>query len=483
MGETAGFKKHKREEPPYRPVEKRLSDWNEVATRMEDDRLRTQGARCMDCGVPFCHWGCPLGNSIPDWNDMVYRGRWHEALDLLHRTNNFPEFTGRICPAPCEESCVLNIDEHPVTIRQIEVNIIEHAFAEGWVIPEPAEKKTGKSVAVVGSGPAGLACAQQLARAGHAVTVFERDDHVGGLLSLGIPDFKLEKHVVHRRIDQMVAEGVTFKTGVNVGIDVSMGDLRQKFDAICLTGGSRQARDLGIPGRDLKGIHFAMEFLSQQNRRLAGDDLSGETPVSAKGKKVIVIGGGDTGSDCVGTSRRHGAESVTQVEILPRPPEARSELMVWPHWPMILRTSSSHHEGCDRDWSVTTKSFSGRNGHVDKLHCVRIEWSEPDEKGRRKMTEVAGSEFTIEADLILLAMGFVHPEHGGMIEQLGVELDERGNVKADETYATSVPGVFTAGDMRRGQSLVVWAIAEGREAAHHVDAFLMGSSSLPLRDA
>jgi glutamate synthase (NADPH) small chain len=481
MGETTGFKQFDREVAPYRPREERLADWRDVAEAMPDEKVKVQGARCMECGVPFCHWGCPLGNIIPDWNEMVYRGRWRQAIETLHATNNFPELTGRICPAPCEESCVLNIDERPIAIRQIELNIIEHAFAEGWITPRIAPEPTGKKVAVVGSGPAGLACAQQLARAGHDVTVFERDEVIGGLLSIGIPDFKLEKHIVQRRLDQMAAEGVIFKTGVHIGMDVSLDELRHLFDAVCLAGGARQARELPIPGNELEGIHFAMDFLAQQNRRVGGREiLDGE--ITAKGKRVVVIGGGDTGSDCVGTSNRHGATEVIQIELLPRPSLSRGDEMAWPHWPMVMRTSSSHEEGCDRHWSLSTKRFSGSGGKVEKLHMVKLDWSEPDEQGRRVMTEVKGSEFTVDADLVLLAMGFAHPEHGGMLEQLGVELDERGNVRANRAFATNVPGVFTAGDMRRGQSLVVWAICEGREAAHHIDAYLMGSSDLPLRD-
>jgi glutamate synthase (NADPH/NADH) small chain len=479
MAKVGGFKELPRETPPYRPIEERLLDWREVATMFSEDGVRTQAGRCMECGVPFCHWGCPLGNIVPDWNDLIHRGRWREALDLLHSTNNFPEFTGRICPALCEESCVLNIGHSPVTIRQIELSIIEHGFAEGWVTPEPPARSTGRRVAVVGSGPAGLACAQQLARVGHAVTVFERDERIGGLLVHGIPDFKMEKHVVQRRLDQMAAEGVLFRPSVHVGVDFPLEDLRREFDAICLTGGSRHARDLPIPGRDLDGIHFALDFLEQQNRRNAGTPIAGPE-ILATGKRVVILGGGDTGSDCLGTSLRQGPRQVMQFELLPEPPVQRTVSMPWPHWPMILRTSSSHEEGGIRDWSITTKAFSGENGRVTTLHCMRLEWSEPDEHGRPKMREIPGSEFTVDADLVLLALGYLHPEHGGMLSQLGVEFDARGNVKTDESYRTSIPGVFSAGDMRRGQSLIVWAILEGREAAHHIDAHLMGHSDLPL---
>jgi len=476
MGKITGFLEIPREMPPRRPVEERLKDWRELEGKLPEDKLRQQGARCMDCGIPFCHKGCPLGNIIPDWNDLVYRGRWKEAIHRLHSTNNFPEFTGRVCPAPCEEACVLNINDDPVTIKQIEKQIVDHAFAEGWVGPQPPPQRTDKRVAVVGSGPAGLACAQQLARAGHAVTVYERADRIGGLLRYGIPDFKMEKHLVDRRMEQMRAEGVTFVTGVNVGFDVPTAELRASFDAICLAGGATQPRDLPIPGRELDGIHFAMEFLPQQNRIVAGDSVPNQ--LTARGKRVVILGGGDTGSDCLGTSNRQGAVSVHQFELLPRPPDERTEEMPWPYWPMIFRTSSSHEEGVVRDFSLNTKRFSGANGRVTQLHGVRLEWL-PGDNGRPRMAEIPGSEFTVDCDLVLLALGFLGPERGGPITDLGIRLDERGNALADRNYMTSVPGVFACGDLRRGQSLVVWAIWEGREAARGIDAFLMGESHIP----
>jgi glutamate synthase (NADPH/NADH) small chain len=453
--------------------------------------MQTQGARCMDCGVPFCHSGCPLGNVIPDFNDLVYRGDWERAIRVLHATNNFPEFTGRVCPAPCEEACVLGINEPPVSIKYIEYSIIEKAFAEGWIQPCPPAVRTGKKVAVVGSGPAGLAVADQLNRAGHLVTVFERADRIGGLLRYGIPDFKLEKRFIDRRLKILEAEGILFKAGVNVGYDITAEQLRAEFDAIVLSGGATRPRDLPIPGRELDGVHFAMEFLPQQNKRVAGDKFAYRTDkwwfsdrhedLTAAGKRVIVIGGGDTGSDCVGTSNRHGAKSVTQFELLPQPPECRPCEQPWPYWPMKLRTSSSHEEGCNRCWSIMTRRLIGENGKVTGLETADVEWVR-DETGRMKMQEVPGSAKTWPADLVLLAMGFVGPEKGGIIEQLGVELDERSNVKADETtYMTSVPGVFACGDVRRGQSLVVWAISEGREAAVGIDTYLMGSSDLPTK--
>ncbi|MCC6849973.1 MAG: glutamate synthase subunit beta [Deltaproteobacteria bacterium] len=478
MGKITGFLEIARELPPRRPVAERLKDWRELEGKLPEDTLRQQGARCMDCGIPFCHKGCPLGNIIPDWNDLVYRGRWKEAIDRLHSTNNFPDFTGRVCPAPCEEACVLRINDDPVTIKQIEKQIIEHAFDAGWVTPIPPSHRTGKRVAVVGSGPAGLAVAAQLNRAGHTVEVFERADRIGGLLTYGIPDFKLEKRVVERRVAHLRAEGIVFHVNANVGVDVSVADLRATFDAVVLAGGATAARDLPIPGRDLKGIHFAMEFLPQQNRKVAGDAVPNQ--ILATGKNVVVLGGGDTGSDCLGTSNRQGARSVHQFELLPKPPETRTEgIAPWPHWPMILRSSSSHEEGVIRDWSINTKRFSGdADGNVKKLHGVHLEWTQ-DENGRPRMVEVPGSEFELDCDLALLAMGFVGPERTGMLEQLGVTLDERGNVAVGADYQSSVPGVFACGDMRRGQSLVVWAIWEGREAARGVDTYLMGATSLP----
>ena len=431
----------------------------------------------MDCGVPFCHTGCPLGNIIPDWNDLVYRGRWKEAINRLHATNNFPEFTGRLCPAPCEEACVLGINEPPVAIKFIEKSIIEHAFKEGWVVAEPPEHRTGKSVAVIGSGPAGLAAAQQLNRAGHNVTVFERADRIGGLLRYGIPEFKMEKAILDRRLEIMREEGIVFKTSANVGVNVPLEELQNNFDAILLAGGSTMPRDLPVPGRELKGIYAAMEFLPLQNKRNHGDQIPDSEFISAKDKHVVIIGGGDTGADCLGTVHRHGCKSVTQLELLPKPPNSRNETMPWPYWPTILRTASAHEEGGARDWSVGTKKFTGSNGQVEKLHAVRLEWV--NENGRQVMKEVAGSDFTLDADIVLLAMGFLGPEKKGLLEQLKVEIDPRGNVKADENYMTTVPGVFAAGDLRRGQSLIVWAIWEGREAAVGVDKYLMGYSNLP----
>jgi len=478
MGKITGFLEIERELPERRPVEERLKDWHELEGKLPEDKLRDQGARCMDCGIPFCHKGCPLGNIIPDWNDLVYRGRWEDAIERLHSTNNFPEFTGRVCPAPCEEACVLNINDDPVTIKQIEKQIIDHAWKHEWVTPLVAPTKTGKKVAIVGSGPAGLACAQQLARAGHDVTVFERADRIGGLLRYGIPDFKMEKDLIDRRMAQMEAEGVTFRAGVDVGVDVSADELRSSFDAVVLAAGATQSRDLPVPGRELKGIHFAMEFLPQQNKVVAGDTVPGQ--IRADGKKVIILGGGDTGSDCLGTSNRHGAASVHQFELLPQPPSSRTEdVAPWPYWPMILRTSSSHEEGVVRDFSINTKKFSGdADGNVRKLHGVRLEWVKSDNGGPPKMVEIPGSEFEMDCDLVLLAMGFLGPEKP-LLAQLGCELDARGNVVADAEYASSVPGVFACGDARRGQSLVVWAIWEGREAARGVDKFLMGETALP----
>jgi len=480
MADPKGFMNYARELPERRPVQERKKDWIEVYTEFPRERLQLQAARCMDCGIPFCHQGCPLGNIIPDWNDLVYRGHWKDALAELHATNNFPEFTGKLCPAPCESSCVLGINQEPVAIRRIEESLALRGWDEGWIQPEPPDMRTGKTVAVVGSGPAGLAAAQQLNRAGHLVTVFERDDAIGGLLRYGIPDFKMEKRFLERRIDQMVAEGVVFRPGVNIGVDVSAVQLEAEFDALLLACGSTQPRDLCVPGRELEGIHFAMEYLPQQNRRVAGTWQESLPQITAAGKRVVILGGGDTGADCLGTVHRQGAAEVYQFEILPRPPESRDDTMPWPYYPMILRTSSAHEEGGIRDWSVSTQSFSGKDGTVTKLHAIRVELSAPDANGRRSMIEVPGSSFDIEADLVLLALGFVHPERDGIINELGLELDDRGNVNAGADYATSVDGVFAAGDMRRGQSLIVWAIAEGREAARFVDLYLMGSSQLPL---
>ena len=433
----------------------------------------------MNCSVPFCMGGCPLGNIIPDFNDLVYRGKWREALNELHSTNNFPDFTGRICPAPCEGSCVLNINDDPVTIEYIEKAISDRGWNEGWIVPEPPSARTGKSVAVIGSGPAGMAAAMQLNRVGHMVCVFERDEYIGGLLRLGIPEFKLEKAVVQRRVDQMTAEGVTFRTGVYVGQDVPVADIRSEFDAICLTGGSTVARDLPIPGRELDGLHLAMDYLTQQNRINEGQTFSPSDRIAAEGKRVLVLGGGDTGSDCVGTAHRQGAEVVYQFELLPEPPLVRGDDNPWPQWPVVLRMSSSHEEGAVRDYNILTKSFSGSNGTVQKMHAVRLQWGQPDHTGRPAMIEVEGSEFELDVDLVLLALGFVHPEKAGMLDQIGVDLDSRGNVVTGSNKMTSVPGVFAAGDMSRGQSLVVWALAEGREAARGIDEYLMGSTKLP----
>ncbi len=471
--------KYHRETAADRPITKRVKDWKEIPLDLTADKLSEQGARCMDCGIPFCTTGCPLGNIIPDFNDLVHQDQWREAIDRLHATNNFPEFTGRICPAPCESACVLGINEPPVTIKQIERAIIDRAWREGWIVPQPPEHRTGKKVAVIGSGPAGLAAAQQLARVGHEVTVFERDDRIGGLLTYGIPDFKMEKHWVERRVTQMEAEGVKFVTSYWVGRDVAGAELRREFDAVLLSGGATQARELPIEGRDLEGVHLAMKFLTQQNKVNAGDTIDPAERLLATGKHVIVMGGGDTGSDCVGTSARQGAKSITQIELMPQPPEGRTEQYPWPYYPMVLRTSTSQEEGCNRKWSILTKRFTGdENGGVKKLQCVMLEWASDD--GRRmQMREVPGSEFELDAELVLLCMGFVGPEKEGLLEQLGVELDKRGNVTADENYMTSVEGVFAAGDLRRGQSLVVWALAEGREAARGVDLHLMGHSDLP----
>jgi glutamate synthase (NADPH/NADH) small chain len=478
--------KYKRQVSGYAPVTDRLKHYNEFLQILPPEEVKTQGARCMDCGVPFCHTGCPLGNIIPDFNDLVYREQWHEASQRLHATNNFPEFTGRVCPAPCEAACVLGINEDPVAIKQIEMTIADRAWDEGWVTPEPPAVRTGKRVAVVGSGPAGLATAQQLNRAGHLVTVFERADRPGGLLMYGIPDFKLEKWRVWRRVEQMEAEGVEFRCGVNVGSDISTQTLRDEYDAIVLTGGATLGRDLPIPGRDLDGVHYAMEFLPQQNKRNAGDEVAGQ--ILAEGKDVIVIGGGDTGSDCDGTSNRQGAKSLTQFELLPQPPDLgkyprraeRPASSPWPLWTQMLRTSSSHEEGCRREFAILTKEFVGdEKGHLRGLKTVRIEWYQDPATGQQKFKELAGTEQEWPCQLALLAMGFMGPEKQGPIADLGLELDPRGNVKTGSDYMTSKEGVFAAGDLRRGQSLVVWAIHEGREAARAVDLWLMGSTNLP----
>ena len=479
MGKPTGFMDSGRKPPERRPVTQRKRDYQEFYQEWPENQAKEQGSRCMDCAVPFCHMGCPLGNVIPDFNHQVYLGNWRQALTVLTSTNNFPEFTGRICPAPCEASCVLSIDSEPVTIEYIEKAIADRGFAEGWIKPEPPGARTGKRVAVVGSGPAGLAAAQQLNRVGHTVTVLERDEYVGGLLTLGIPDFKLDKEVVRRRIDQLVEEGITFSTGVDVGVNYPVVDLLSGFDAVCLACGSTQARDLLVPGRELEGIHLAMEYLTQQNRVLAGQDVEPSRRITAEGKSVVILGGGDTGADCLGTAHRQGAEIVHQLELLPQPPDQRQPSNPWPQWPVIQRTTPAHEEGGVRDYNVLTKSFTGNAGKVERVHAVRVDWTPPGSNGRPDMREVPGSDFVIEADLVLLAMGFLYPEPEGMLTQLGVELDGRGNVKVDRNRMTSVPGVFAAGDAARGQSLVVWAIAEGRDAARGVDQYLMGRSRLP----
>jgi glutamate synthase (NADPH/NADH) small chain len=479
MGKVTGFLEFEREDRDYEPVAERIRHWREFVLPLPEDELRTQASRCMDCGVPYCHGanaitgtpnGCPVNNQIPDWNDLVYRDRWDEAARNLHSTNNFPEVTGRVCPAPCEASCTLNLDDNPVTIKTIECAIADRAIANG-LKPEPAAVKTGKRIAIVGSGPAGLACAQQLARAGHDVHVYEKYAKAGGLLRYGIPDFKMEKHHIDLRIVQMQAEGVVFHYGAHVGVTVAADALVREYDAVVLSGGAEKGRDLPIPGRELKGIHFAMDFLPQQNRRISGEPQDGAEPILASGKHVVVIGGGDTGSDCIGTSFRQGALSVTNFEIMPQPPEHENKMLTWPDWPLKLRTSSSHEEGAVREFAVLTQKFSGEDGVVKKLHCVKVD---------DKFKPVAGTEFEIEAELVLLAMGFVHPVHEGMIASLGLTLDPRGSVKADtNSYQTSHAKVFAAGDIRRGQSLVVWAIREGRQCAHAVDKFLMGTTTLP----
>lgn len=471
MGKVTGFLEIDRQDRRYAPASDRVRHFKEFVLPLDRDSVSRQGARCMDCGIPFCHQGCPVNNIIPDWNDLVYKGEWRDALDVLQSTNNFPEFTGRICPAPCEESCTLNIDDNPVTIKTIECAIVDNGWKEGWITPVFAEKKSGKRVAVVGGGPAGLACAQQLARAGHDVTLFEKNAAPGGLLRYGIPDFKMEKHLIDRRMEQMEAEGVQFETHCHIGVDRTAKELLDEFDAVVLSGGSELARDLPIKGRELQGVEQAMTFLPQQNRRGRGESLGDAEDILAKGKHVVVIGGGDTGSDCIGTSFRQGAVSVTQLEIMPKPPEIPDKEMTWPLWPQRLRTSSSQAEGAIRDWSVTTSRLTGKNGIVTELHGRRLDG---------KMKEIPGSDFILKADLVLLAMGFVHPVHEGMLDELGADRDQRGNVLADDNdYQTSVSKVFAAGDMRRGQSLVVWAIREGRQCARAVDEFLMGESVLP----
>jgi glutamate synthase (NADPH/NADH) small chain len=482
MGSTTAFLEITRRDRGYEPPSSRLKTWREFVLPLPAPELKRQASRCMSCGIPFCHTGCPVNNLIPDWNDLTYRGDWRTALEVLHSTNNFPEFTGRVCPAPCEAACTLNIHEAPVTIKTIECQIVDRGWEEGWIVPQAPLAATGKSVAIVGSGPAGLACAQQLARAGHAVTVFEKNDRIGGLLRYGIPDFKMEKILIDRRLDQMAAEGVTFHPGVHVGVDVSVAELLSQFDALVLAGGAERPRDLDLPEHSLQGVHFAMDFLTQQNRRVAGDPEAVAAPagaISARGKHVVVIGGGDTGSDCIGTANRQGAASVTQLEIMPQPPAQENKALTWPNWPLKLRTSSSQEEGCERDFAVATRRALGSQGRIEALECARLEWTRgPD--GRLVMTEVEGGGFTLRADLVLLAMGFVGPHPEGVLEQAGVALDARDAVAANtEDYSTSRDRIFACGDMRRGQSLVVWAIREGRQCARAVDLALMGSSDLP----
>ena len=471
MGKITGFLEIDRQDRKYLPAADRVRNYNEFVIPLGESATRDQASRCMDCGIPYCHNGCPVNNQIPDWNDLVYHGDWEEASRNLHSTNNFPEFTGRVCPAPCEASCTLNLTEAPVTIKTIECAIVDRAWAEGWLKPDVAAAKTGKKVAVIGSGPAGLACSQQLARAGHEVHLFEKNAKAGGLLRYGIPDFKMEKHLIDRRVAQMEGEGVTFHYGVHVGVTKKATDLVNEFDAVVLTGGAEQPRDLPVEGRDLRGVHFAMEFLPQQNRRVSDEPLLNAEPILADGKHVIVIGGGDTGSDCIGTSLRQGAVSVTQLEIMPAPPEKENKLLTWPDWPLKMRTSSSQAEGAVRDFAVMTKRIIGEAGQVTAIECARLD---------DKMQAIPGSEFQLKADLVLLAMGFVSPVHEGMLKELAVDLDKRGNVAADTaTYKTAKDKIFSAGDMRRGQSLVVWAIREGRQAAREVDLFLMGETTLP----
>ena len=482
MGKPTGFLEIERADRGYEKPHVRRKTWTEFLKPLPEPELARQAARCMDCGIPFCHNGCPVNNLIPDWNNLVYRHQWQAALTALHSTNNFPEFTGRICPAPCEAACTLNIDDNPVTIKTIECAIVDRGWDEGWIVPAPPKRRTGNRVAVVGSGPAGLACSQQLARAGHAVTLFEKSDRIGGLLRYGIPDFKMEKRLIDRRMAQMAAEGVEFRPGVEVGVAVGLDQLLAEFDAVALTGGAEWPRDLEVPGRELDGIRYAMDYLTQQNKRIAGDEEARAAPrgtITARGKHVVVIGGGDTGSDCIGTANRQGAAAITQLEILSRPPERENKALTWPDWPLKLRSSHAHEEGCERDWAVLTKRALGVDGRVEALECVRIDWEKGGD-GRFAMREIPGSTFQLKADLVLLAMGFLGPVRRGLIEQAGVALDPRGNVRANTVdYQTSVAKVFAAGDMRRGQSLVVWAIREGRQCARAVDEFLMGASLLP----
>ena len=473
MGEVKGFLKHDRQEYTKQPVEERLGHWDEFTALPEEKDMCRQGARCMDCGIPFCQWGCPVGNIIPSWNDLVYKGQWKEALERLHKTNNFPEFTGRVCPALCENSCTLSVNAPAVTIKNIELAVIEHAYAQDLVKTEPPRSRSGLKVAVIGSGPSGLACADELNKKGHKVTVYEKNEYAGGILTLGIPNYKLEKSVVARRLKRMEQEGVVFKTSAHVGVTIDAADLKKQYDAVVLCGGAEQPRDIQVPGRALKGVYFAMDYLTQQTRRLLGSRIEAAAEINAKGRRVVVLGGGDTGADCVDTANRQGAVWVKQFELMPKPPLTRAEDNPWPHWALIYRTSTSHEEGCERDYSIATQQFSGENGQLKKLHAVRLDWSEKDQAtGRPRMKEVEGSAFEVECDLVFLALGFLGPVKTGLLEKFGVELDARGHVKADANKMTSVPGVFTAGDMTRGQSLVVWAIYEGRAAAEGVDAWL-----------
>ena len=481
MGDLKGFLKVKRKGTEYRPVCERLRDYKKVFAMRSDECSQEQASRCMDCGTPFCHWGCPIGNYIPEWNDFVFRGQWEKAYWLLEATINLPEITGRVCPAPCEYSCVLGINDEPVTIRENEMAIIEYAFKKGLVRPRMPGKRTGKKIAVIGSGPSGLACADQLNKAGHSIVVFEKDDKLGGILRYGIPDFKLEKDILDGRVTILKQEGIEFQTNTNVGLDYSVKKLLAGFDAVCLAGGSRTPRDLKIAGRELKGIYFAMDYLTQANRRVSGEKISEDKIIDVKDKRVVIMGGGDTGADCVGTAVRGGASCVTQIELLPKPAECRTQDYPWPKYPLILKTSTSHEEGCWREWSILTKKFIGENGYLKGLACIKVDFSTKDATGCPVMKEAPGTEFKIEADLVILALGFIHPEHKGLLLGLGVEFDARGNVKTGNNYMTSIDKVFSAGDSRRGQSLIVWAIREGRRCAHAIDAYLMGGkSALPV---
>jgi glutamate synthase (NADPH/NADH) small chain len=480
MGKINGFLEIKRENSELRSTEERIKDYKDVTIPRTDDKSQEQASRCMDCGTPFCHWGCPIGNYIPEWNDFMFNNQWEKAYELLSATNNFPEITGRICPAPCEHSCVLSINDDAITIRENELAIIEHAFKAGLIKTNPPIKRTGKKIAVVGSGPAGLACADQLTKAGHSVTVFERDKEIGGILRYGIPDFKLEKNILDRRLNLMRKENIEFKTDTFIGTDITAKELLKGFDAVCLACGSRVPRDLKIQGRELKGIYFAMDFLIQSNKRVSGKKIPTSEQIDAKNKNVIIIGGGDTGADCVGVAKRQGAKCITQIEILEKPPECRTTDEPWPYYPSILKNSNSHEEGCERHWSVLTKRFIGKKGKVQKLQCAKVEFAQNNEKSCPAMKEIPGSEFEMNADLVILAMGFLHPEHKGLVQDLNLELTERGNIKTDENFMTSQKGIFSAGDMHRGQSLIVWAISEGRKTAHHIDKYLIGKSNLPV---